>query len=387
MTTPASWGVQDSGFVRPTRAVIRAWVETLWASHLGANRNTAPDTTDGMLIDMLTEGFDLHVGLLEGSYNARYLSTVGGNSFDLWAEDRGFSRRPASRSTVVVTLTGAQGTSIAAGSRIAVEPTLEEWTLPEAEIPAGGSVQVTATAVNTGPVQAVADSSWRIVNPITGWTGVSNDANATSGRNQETIPEAKARLRESLRGGLLKSRLLALDGVTQVEIFENDTDEPDPVHNATHWVEALVVGGNDTEIANTIYSVVGSKGVTKVGNTSAVETLSGDEHTIHFSRPTPSNVYIEVEITGGEGFAPGDPASLEGTIAVALAMWGNAHHDPGEDVSPEEIRAQVLANVTGKVALAVRVDTATPAANTGILAIADRDVAVFGSSRITVTIV
>lgn len=386
MPSPAEWGVQPGGWVTPPREDVRAWVVELWGTHLGGNRRTDPHTTDGRIVDFFTEGFLEAMLIGEGEYASRHLGTATGASFLLWAISRGFTQKPAVPSTVEVTVGGVPGTVIPAGTQVEISGSGNRWTLPATVIPGFGEINVIATSVNTGPIPAAPGSGWTIVNPIAGFSGLSNSAAAVLGRDLETIPEMKARIRASLRGGRLATKLWALTGVTGVVIFENDTDIPDPVHNATHWVEAMVVGGDATEIANVIYSEVTSTGVTKLGNTSAAETLSGTGLMMNFSRPVQVPHYVVVRITAGEGFNPPDPGALCDAIQNAIIAWGNANHDPGEDVSTEEIRAEVLKSITGKVVLEVEVEAVDPPTITTIAPVADRDQATFGTHDVNVSI-
>ena len=379
------WGVQATGFVRPTLEEIRDDRAASFRGFFGENQPIDPGSINGRLIDWVSEGMNLQFALSEGTYNSRYLSTVGLNGIDLLAEEYGFVRAAATYSTVTLTLGGTPGTVIPALSRVQTD-SLDTWiTTAGGVIGVGGTVDVPFRAETLGPVSAVSGTTWSILTPVTGWSTTTNALDAELGRNQQTAAELRAEIRRSLRGGLLRRSLLRLDGVTSCRVFENDTDTPDSLWNATHWVEAMVVGGTELDIVNVIALRL-APGITTFGTDSGTETISGFDETINYSRPIDTNVWIEVDITPGEGFDPADPAAFEDFVEEQLALWGDANHDPGDDVATEEIRSEVLRNVVGKVTLAVRVGTSNPPANTTIQTILDRRQAAFDTSRITCTI-
>lgn len=379
------WGVQATGFVRPTLEEIRDDRAASFRAFFGENQPIDPGSINGRLIDWVSEGMNLQFALAEGTYNSRYLSTVGLNGIDLLAEEYGFVRAAATYSSVTLTLGGTPGTVIPALSRVQTD-SLDTWiTTAGGVIGVGGTVDVPFRAETLGPVSAVSGTTWSILTPVTGWSTTTNALDAELGRNQQTAAELRAEIRRSLRGGLLRRSLLRLANVTSCRVFENDTDTPDSTWNATHWVEAMVVGGTELDIVNVIALRL-APGIRTFGTDSGTETISGFGETINYSRPIDTNVWIEVDITPGEGFDPADPGAFEDFVEEQLALWGDVNHDPGDDVATEEIRSEVLRNVVGKVTLAVRVGTSNPPANTTIQTILDRRQAAFDTSRITCTI-
>lgn len=354
-------------------------------ARFGDNQPVDPGSINGRFIDWIVEGLNIQFALAEDTYNSRYLSTVGMNAGDLLIEEYGFVRDGPTYSTVVLTLGGTPGTDIPALVRVRSD-SLDTWiTTAGGTIGGGGTVDVFFRAETTGPVIAASGSTWTILTPIFGWSTTTNAEDATIGRNEQTLAEAKAEIRRSMRGTLLRRALLKVRDVTACQVFENDTDTADSIWFATHWCEAMVVGGAELDIVNTIALHL-APGITTFGTDSREETISGLAEVINYSRPIETDVWIEIDITGGEGFDPADPASLEDYIEEQIAIWGDANHDAGDDVSTEEIRAQTLTYLTGKVVLAVRVGTSDPPAGTTILTINARRQAAFDSSRVLVTI-
>src|SRR5690606_13234040 len=138
---------------------------------------------------------------------------------------------------------------------------------------------------------------------------------------------------------IVKIALRKLPGVTVVEKFENDTDIPDDYWNATHWVEYLVVGGDDQDIANTIQAYKADGAGTR-GDTEITETFSREENTIRFTRGTEVEVYLTIVITPGERF-PEQTTALSNQIRDDIVAWANANHAHSYDVAPDLFRGQI----------------------------------------------
>src|SRR5690606_24247293 len=138
--------------------------------------------------------------------------------------------------------------------------------------------------------------------------------------------------------------LRKLAGVSVVEKFENDTDVPDDFWNETHWVEYLVAGGADQDIVNTI-AALKAPGVGTNGDTSMVETFSGDGETIWFTRGTEVPVYLTVLITPAERF-PTPSTALSNQIRDDLVAWANRNHAHSYDVAPDLFRGQIGASIS-----------------------------------------
>lgn len=378
------WGLSATGFYRPRLAEIRTEMEARWRARFGANRNTASDTVDGHFIDITSEAMALMFEAAEGAYNAGFLDTAGGVALDLWAAGQGFVRRPATHSTVTLNLAGTPAVEVPAGYRVRLTDSGEQFELlAAATIGGGGTVSAAAQAVNTGPVAAEAASTWAIVNTLTGWTGATNSLDAELGDAEETDAQFRARIRTGMALGGVGAAVLRVPDVETVTVFQNDTDVPDAEYGETHWVEAMVVGGDDVAIANAIWQAKG-QGIGTVGNDSAVETIGGDGNTVYFTRPVPVPLYIEIDITAGEGFTVS--SAQEEAIRDEVVTWATANHAGGDDVAPAMLLSRIPAVASGRYSAVIRVDDVDPAVTTGIFVVGDREVATFDTSRTTVTI-
>ena len=96
--------------------------------------------------------------------------------------------------------------------------------------------------------------------------------------------------------------MFSLDDVQQVYIDDNNTDVTNANGTPGHSFLVLVDGGTSVEIARAIWDNRGA-GVASVGNTSVTITDKfGYQREIKFSRPTPVNIYIQLELTTDQNF-------------------------------------------------------------------------------------
>lgn len=161
---------------------------------------------------------------------------------------------------------------------------------------------VDMTAESTGPIQASAYTLTVIETPVAGLASTRNVIDAEIGSNQETDLELRTRRAETLQVAgaatpeAIRSRVLSLDGVTDVIVFENDTLVTDLDGRPAKSFETVVNGGEDQEIVDRIF-LVKPAGIQTFGNqTGSALDSQGVAHTINWSRPTDVDIYLEVDI-------------------------------------------------------------------------------------------
>ena len=177
------------------------------------------------------------------------------------------------------------------------------------------SVLSTFIASDAGYISLAINSLVNIQTPVAGWISVINEFSPELGRNLETDEELRIR-RELSLGSIgsgtvdaIRGKLLNLTGVTSVLIIENATDAT--VNNIPpHSFEALVSGGDNLTIAQTIWDNKGA-GIQAYGNLLVpVKDSTGFEHFIKFSRPVFLYIYVDVRITKDVNIFPIDGDDL-----------------------------------------------------------------------------
>ena len=242
---------------------------------------------------------------------------------------------------------------------------------------------VDVTALETGPIVAPELTLTVIETPVAGWTGVANSAAGTTGFDVEADADLRVRRNLALSAGgtstpdAIRAALLALADVTHAHVLYNNTDVTvDTI--PPHAVEALVIGGDDQEIYDTLLAQVAA-GIATHGNTDGTaEDSEGVEHDVSFTRPDEIEIYVTINVlTTDEDF----PADGEAQIEAQILEWGAAF-EPGRDVIANQILAQVF-DVAGVVNVgAVYIGTAPSPGSSATISIATRELATFTAARI-----
>ena len=273
------------------------------------------------------------------AYNSRSPAQAVGTGLDGVVAINGIRRKVATRSVCEVTLEGDPDTVIVNGCLADKQGNI--WDLPATvTIPTSGEITVTATCREAGVVYAEADSITTIMTPTLGWISVINKTEATVGSVNETDAELRARNELSVamptRSILdaLRGALAALPDVTREVVLENDTDETDALGLPEHSICAVVEGGDEDEIANTIFWKKGPGCYTHGNVEKTVVDTNGNDNTVRFMRPEEQYIKVKVSIKRQVGY---DSSCVElikssildyigsldigGTLYVSMLYW------------------------------------------------------------------
>lgn len=183
--------------------------------------------------------------------------TATGASLDSLVKVNGLQRLPSTYSTVPMTITGIDGTPIAAGK--VQDQAGYIWDFPpNSVIPDGGVLSVTATCETPGDIVAEVGAITQIVNSQYGWTSAYNAAAATPGVPTETDTQLRVRQNYSVEAPSqtplsgTQAAIQAIDGVKRVYIDENNGSSTDAYGVPAHTIACVVDGGDNTEIAQAI---------------------------------------------------------------------------------------------------------------------------------------
>jgi uncharacterized phage protein gp47/JayE len=301
----------------------------------GQDINLDPDSPDGQRVAIEAQArLDLQ------SYGAYIYTQVDpdtaiGQALNTIIKLAGITRRPATRSQVDVEVTTDRALTLPAD--YTVEDTLgQSWVaLSEVSIASAGTTTVTLFAENFGAVEADAGTVTEPVTVVIGVTGVTNPTAATVGSDEETDEELRIRRNRSLEnpatstvGGLF-TVVGDLPGVTDLEIYENDTDVYDAVLDvAAHTIWLIVEGGSVDDIVEAIAKNktggTGLKGSVTGTYTETLQKPNGDEyqiiHEMRFDRPTLVDLYVNLTATRKDPTIPVDITSIENLLAAR--EWG-----------------------------------------------------------------
>jgi uncharacterized phage protein gp47/JayE len=339
-----TYGVTDAGFARKPLDVILAEFAARQRSEIDPNWNTEADSLAGQMNGIFGDAIAQLWEQLEAVYASGDRGQAEGAALDAIGALTATPRRPATKGTVTLTLAVTAGSVVPAGSVVSVvgNPAARFVTLTDTP-DTGGSFGVVAQAETAGRVPANVATLTVIETPVAGWTTATNNAAATAGEPIET--DAEYRLRQfaelAIVGGStlagIKADLLRVPGVTSVGMLENVSDTTDGDGLPPHSFEAIVLGGAEAAIGESIWknkpAGIPTHGLTPV----TVTDSDGGSHDVNFTRPTEVSIYVAIEITTGDGYgtdedlkdalelAAADPLSADGTDNPAFL-------DVGEDV-------------------------------------------------------
>ncbi len=247
-------------------------------------------------------------------------------------------------------------------------------------------------ALVVGPLAAVAGSVTVIETAIVGVDRVLNPDPADTGSFIETDAAFRLRRANSLqRAGTapLEGIRAAIGNVANVDTvfgFENASDVVDGEGRPPHSIEMVVLGGSDEDIARAIWASKAA-GIQTFGTEEVTfEDDFGTNRTVFFSRPEEVEIWMEIDVTPNTDpnetdVYPGDGDDLVKEAVLAFALVGQP---VGRDVIVTRYYTPVN-SVPGVNDIAIRVGLApSPGASDNVV-ITARQVAVFDTSRLTVS--
>ena len=298
----------DSGFSADSTSVIRQSIVDDWTAIFddeAATLNTSSESPAGQIIDslaVLVTGKDSEFLNLANQFNPL---TASGIFQDALGEIYFLTRKVATSTVVSCTCTGLAGTTIPAGSIIQTTDGIKLASVGAATIGADGTAEVEFAAQEAGAIDIGAGTCTKIVTVIAGWDTVSNAAAGVPGSLIENRADFEQRRYNSVAANAHGSAAALQGAVYQVAnvldclVLENKTDSTvtkQGVSLISHSVAVCVYGGENDDIAETIYNKLdagcGTNGNTDISYTST----DGVVNNYKIVRPTPTPVYISVTI-------------------------------------------------------------------------------------------
>lgn len=181
-----------------------------------------------------------------------------------------------------------------------------------------GTNDLTFRAQQIGRVETTVNTITTPVTIVLGVTSINNPSGALEiGQNEETQPELRIRRQRSVANGSagylngLEGVIFGIDGVTDVKVYENYSDDTDADGIPPHCIWVIVEGGANSDIALAIYGRK-SYGCDMLGAVSVnIVTPNGKIFIAKFDRPAAENLYIRYDIQPTIGSAVFDTALLK----------------------------------------------------------------------------
>lgn len=366
MKNSEEWGLTPQGFYRPTYVEILNALEYKARELFGSDVNLTVRSPIGIFLRIYAWMMNILFSVMEDVYNSRYADTAVGNSLYNLGRNIGLKLRAANKAVGYITIKAKEGTVIPAGYLVSTPGGLQYVTLDKTVIGEEGSTKVIIQAVETGEMyNTPAGTVTMIVNPasVRGVESIINEEDITGGREKETDDEYRKRYYESVdyAGGVNADAIRAailqdVDGVHNAMVYENDSDEYDPVLELhPHSIGAVVYGGQDGKIAEVIYHRKAG-GIQTVGNVMVqVLSESGQLMEVHFSRPDLVKIYVKIYNLRTDASFPGSD-SLKAALREAIGGDGVGGLDVGRDVIYMDIPGKIMA-VKGVIDFDVQIGT------------------------------
>lgn len=307
--------ITAAGLRIPTETEILNGVLADFNNAFGGNLNLNLETPQGQLASSMAAIIADKNNLIAELVNQVHPDYADGIMQDAVAKIYFLERKQATDSVVVCEFVGLAGTAIPQGF-IVKDAAGNDWRLQrEISIPESGKVN--GTLVLPGRVEARAGTVSQMYQTIVGLDRVSNPQDAVPGRLAESRIDFRDRRQRSVAINAhgtqqaVYANVFALDGVSDVYVADNPKGEAVTAGASNyslkpHSIYVAVVGGDDTEIAETILRYAGS-GCDFNGNT-GVTVYDDNYHDpkpayqVSFMRPQPLPVYFRVKVERGAPF-------------------------------------------------------------------------------------
>ena len=273
--------------------------------------NIEPSSPMGQVLDLIVSEIEAKNAEIIFLSNMVNPVSATGKFLDALASLYGLDRKISEPTVVNCKLTGLKGTVIPYGA-IAQDSQGNQYrhsNASGAKIADNGTVLTTFTAIEHGPLEVASGAVNKIVTTIAGWDSITNPTAGIIGRDEETDSELRNRMIESYAINAtgyveaIQANLAALDGVLDVRVLENPNNTSIEKFGVTinpHSILISIVGGEDEEIAKTIYqrkdAGCGTTGDYEVSYTD--ENFYNATYTYNIVRPESQALKIKVTFFG-----------------------------------------------------------------------------------------
>ena len=302
----ANFGLTDQGYLAPSYEELLDSVQDDFLRVFPSDLVLTSNSNAGILSRLIAWREYEQIQAQQQVYYSAFVSTATGSALDRLGANVGLPRkvdRPASATLTIVTdgeyLIEA-GTQFETDDGYIFDLTEDVLTAPK-----DGKWQGVgnAEAEDTGEVTNVEPNTITIVyNPDESILSVTNPEKASGGQDYEEDPQYRARLimenanRPSPTVNGVRSALLNVQGVREVNIVENQFSVADKHGNPPYSVHIYCLGGKKQDIADCLISHI-AVGVTLTGSVEcdAVDA-AGNTKQVYFDYATDRPVFVNVKI-------------------------------------------------------------------------------------------
>lgn len=304
-----------------------------------------------------------------------------------------------SQTQINVKFTGLKNATIPQGSLISdVENSVNYSVDKSVTIGADGTATGTATALTKGPINPQNNTVIVIKTPTYGWTNVTNTGVVVVGAEPQTDEELHLEQQRATSNTAYRqidaiyAGLLNVPGVEFARVYQNTGLTADSRGIDAKSVAAIVVGGTNEDIANSIArksaNINSFFGSTEVD----VTDIQGHVNKIKFSRPEEVEIDVEVNITITDSSQfPASTEDAKNQIKKNIVSYAQYNLQATEGFAPgvDVIRTRLYTpvnEVPGFKVNSLKIGKHGQGTSEADIEIAWNEVAIFKESNITVDI-
>jgi uncharacterized phage protein gp47/JayE len=390
--------INSTGYDLDTYDEVKQALEADFKDAFGDDIKVTPDSVFGQIINIFAEVVSDQNEVIEASIAQTNPQSATGVFHKQIVMFNGIEAKESEFSTVSLNCTAStsSGTTIPEKSLVSHVDTGEQFeTDIELVVPAGNTLSVSATAVNSGPIEASAGKLTKIDTPIFAWETVTNPSDAILGADEETDPELRVRrqIAASQTGASTVPAIFTavknIDAVEFVKVIANNTPNPDQYGVAANSVWTVVSGGADNDIAQALFETVAAgTGYYNTGGPNGVlvnynDPVTGDTYPIKFERPTAVDIWIIVNLEKDLSLYPADG---DDQIKAALVNYFETSQTIGLDVFHSRLFTPVN-SIPGHSVTSLLIGTSSPPSAEDDIPIAVNELAQTATAKITVNTV
>jgi uncharacterized phage protein gp47/JayE len=293
------------------------------------------------------------------------LEFAEGKALDLLTALIGVRRKRATRARGEVTFSRSAAASvdytIPRGTKVqtdSINPIRFETT-ESVNLPAGQTSvsNVSVRAIEAGVESNIGSNALTVMtDPPSGIEEVTNPDATAGGTDAEQDDDLRDRAKSELSDGMrgtargVRNQLLKTDGVESVVLFINDSNSVDGDGLEGHTFEAVVEGGENQAVGQTIFDSKGAGdgtqgGIHGTGVTIQAEIGNDETHSVSFSRPTAIQIYVDMSLATNNKYG-GDSEIRDAIVKYVGGLLTSGDTDDGEiRVGDDVIYTKVLSAI------------------------------------------
>ena len=307
----SDFGLHKRGFVAPTYEEVLDSVMDDFQQRFGTDIVLTSNSNFGIIARLIAWRETLLIQELQKTYYSAYISTATESSLDRLGANLDLPRKVATPSFADIEIKTEEEYLIQAGEQFETSDgvlfdlikDVVTSKKPDGTYTGIGTVQ----SVDTGAYNNVLPDTINIMyNPDENIISVTNPEKAAGGQDYEDDATYRARLimenvaKPGPSAAGIKSALMNLSGVRQVNVVENPNAEANQYGDPPYSVHIYVLGGKEQNIAQCLVdnvaagiTMAGTKQITAQDNTGTPQTVSFD-----FAKDKP--IYATVQIRTNE---------------------------------------------------------------------------------------